>query len=226
MKRFLMMVALGFVLAFSALSPQAAQASWLEFFFPMLKQKGPTPEETLTAPFADPDAIVDPDAIPSSGLGENSVPLHMRHRANSVITDWVEQTVSDMLVYDAATYTDQYKQKARAFDRAGLAEYVKFLNENNIVSSLKSGSYNVRSFVQDVPIIVNEGEVSGRYRWLYRVRVMVSLVKKDMASYKDANASETVSKEYTLNVHLGRVAEGGDKDLGVLVEGWSGSPVQ
>lgn len=200
-------------------APQAGHAGWLEFLFPELKQSANDPSKTLKAPFADPDAVIDP-TVNKQGLGENATPINMRHRSSAVITKWMESTAADMLVYDAKDYGEQYKKKALAFDTAGLKEYVSFLNSESIVSSLKSGTYNVRSFVKDVPVIINEGEVAGRYRWLYRIKVMVSFVKTDMLSYKDSDTSDEVSKDYILTVHIGR-SDKVKNEHGLLIEGWS-----
>jgi hypothetical protein len=113
-------------------APQPAHAGWLDFFFPSVKKNEPDPSVTLRAPFADPDAVIDP-TVNKSGLGENSTPLNIRHRSSAIISKWVETAVSDMLVYDAKSYEAQYKKKSSTFDGQGLKEYVQFLNDQNIV---------------------------------------------------------------------------------------------
>lgn len=218
--RFVMMFLAVFCFVGTSVVAAPAHAGWLEFFFPELKKKEYDPWKTMKAPFADPDAVVD-SVKEETGLGENSVPLEMPHRADAVITTWVEQNISDLLTYDAATYGAQYKEKAKVFNKDGLQEYVKFLNSQNIVTSLKSGQYDVRSFVQDVPIIVNKGDVDGHYQWLYQIKVMVSFVKVGLKSYKDIKGSDEISREFVLNVHVGR-SESEVNDLGLLLEGWDG----
>lgn len=207
--------------------PHNANAGWLEFFFPQLRPKQINPMGTMTAPFADPNAVIDP-TVNKSGLGENSIPINLRHRSNAIISKWVESAVSDMLVYDAQTYEQQYKANAALFDTTGLKEYVTFLNSQNIVSSLKSGIYNVRSFVRDAPIIINEGEVGGRYRWLYKIKVMLSFIKVGLNTYKGAEETDQISKEYTIIVHIGRSSKvkiNERNEHGLIIEGWSGELV-
>lgn len=220
-------VSVRFLMSFTLLLvfvPQPASAGWLEFFFPQLRPKQINPMETMKAPFSDPNAIIDP-TVNKSGLGENNVPISLRHRSNAVISKWVESIVSDMLAYDAKTYEQQYKANSALFDTTGLKEYVIFLNSQNVVSSLKSGIYNVRSFVRDAPIIINEGEVGGRYRWLYKVKVMLSFVKVGLQTYKGANEGDEISKEYTVVLHVGRsdkVKINERNEHGLIIEGWSG----
>lgn len=225
MMKFVRTVVLGLPLFFfvlAGLMPQPAQASWLDFFFPQLKEKGPDPSKTLQAPFADPDAVIEPGAD-KDGLGENSTPLNLRHRSNAVIAGWVEKAVSDLLSYDAQKYNAEYKVKSKLFDKEGLLEYVRFLQQQKVVAALKSGQYNVRDFVKDVPILLNEGDVAGRYRWLFQVSVMVSYMKTDMKSYKDDAADNQISKDYTIYVHVGRSPDA-KNEHGILIEGWELKP--
>lgn len=217
----LVMFSAGFSANVASAAAQPEEWSWWEIFFPHLKEKGPDPSETLQAPFADPDAVI--DAPSSSGqFNENATPINLPHRINTEIAEWLEAKVSDLLTYQAEGYQDQYKAKVMPLmTKPAMAEYVKFLQENNIVTSLKSGAYDVRGFVQDVPVLVNEGEVGGRFRWLFQVKVMVSFVKSGLKSYRDVgNGQENVTKEYIATVQIGRVEDAGNPD-GVLIESWT-----
>ncbi|MDH5722785.1 MAG: DotI/IcmL family type IV secretion protein [Alphaproteobacteria bacterium] len=219
LKTFILFGALSTIFTFSHVSAAYAESSWWEFFFPSLRNQGPNPAETLKAPFADQDAILEGASIEDRMAG-NSSPLHVRHRLNEDIAKWVESEMSDLISYDSKSYKEDYEKKARSFDKKGLKEYVGFLQEHKIVSSLKSGAYNVRSIVKDVPILLNQGPIADRYRWLYRAKVLVSLVPIGMEGYSKGGGTKVINKEITIDVHLGRV-ESANNEHGVLIEGWT-----
>lgn len=207
------------VLLLAAPAPAMA-GGWLEFFFPTLKPQEPSPEETLQAPFANPDAVID-DPNPSMGLPDTSTPLNMRHRADSAITEWVQQVTSDLMSYNAEDFQQAYKIKKQNMSDSGNAEYVQFLKDKNFLKTLNTGKYDIKSFVLDVPILVNEGAISGRYRWLYQVKVMVTFATKGLKDYKLSKEGDAITQEMEINVQVGRV-NGAPNEHGLLVEAWSG----
>jgi hypothetical protein len=205
--------------------PAPAHADgWLEFFFPTLKEQGPDPSETMQAPFANPDAVID-EPNPSEGLQDTATPLHMRHRINSAITKWVEDTVPELMSYNTADFQQTYKQKRKKLSETGNKEYVAFLKDKNFLTTLNSGKYDVRAFVTDLPEMKKEGAVGGRYRWLYRVEVMVSYVPSGLRDYKLANDKETITQEMVIFLQVGR-HNNVDNEHGILVETWSGKIVR
>ncbi|MCB1782926.1 MAG: DotI/IcmL family type IV secretion protein [Alphaproteobacteria bacterium] len=206
-----------------ALPSEARAGSWLEFFFPSMQKRGPDPAETLKAPFADPDAVID-DTV-ADETPENSLPLDMSHRSDAIIAAWAQQNVSELLSYNADTYQKEYKRKSLLLDKHGNSEYVKFLQSKNILKTLGTGKYDVRCFVEDVPLLMNEGPVTGRYRWLFQVKVMLSYVPKGITDYKVTKEDDSITQEMVVNLQVGRVA-GVKNEHGILIESWDGKVVR
>jgi len=220
LRTFILFSVLSAIFSFSHVSTAYAENSWWEFFFPHLRNQGPNPAETLKAPFADQDTILDGTSIEERMAG-NASPLHVRHRLNADIAKWVEAELSNLMSYDSKTYKADYEKKAKSFDKKGLQEYVNFLQDNKIVSSLKSGSYNVRSIVSDIPVLLNQGAIADRYRWLYRAKVMVSFIPLGMGTYSKGKIGKVINKEVIIDLHIGRV-ESAKNEHGILIEGWTG----
>ncbi|MGN7439288.1 MAG: DotI/IcmL family type IV secretion protein [Alcanivorax sp.] len=202
------------LLSIVAFTPNA-HAGWLDFLFPT-QDTGPDPSQTLRAPFADEDAVI--EDLDAEGNPEKAVPLHMRHRPNTVITQWVQMTVPFVLTYKAKTYEKEYGQKVVHFSKGGLDEYVKFLQGRNILKTLKTGRYNVTGILEDYPVIINEGAVDGRYLWLFKADVLVtyfdSSLKKHPVREDDPN---TITQEYTITFQVGR-NKGVKNEHGLLIE--------
>jgi hypothetical protein len=91
-----------------------------------------------------------------------------------------------------------------------------FYRKNGLTKVLESKKYYIRSFVQETPLLLNEGTVEGRYRWLYEVPVMISYMDRNMHGYKDV---QPVSQTITLKIQVGRAA---DQSKDILIESWTG----
>ncbi len=204
-----------FVLIASWSLPQPAHAAWWDILFPPVK-KGPDPSETLRAPFADEDAVI--EDLDSSGQAYNSTPLEKKHRTDDIIIRWIQTAVPTVLSYKGESYERDYKGKVAFFTDVGAKEYLKFMQERNFIKTLKTGGYDISGFVQDFPIILNEGPVKGRYRWLFQMNIMVTYIEAGVTSYKE-NA-ESLTQEFELTMQVGR-HRNVDNEHGLLIETWS-----
>lgn len=203
----------------------AQERAWWEFFFPV-ERNLPDPSKTLQAPFADPNAVIeDEKTLSTSGLPDNSTPLDQAHRTDEAISKWVEGAVSEMLAYKAVSFKDDYKVKAKSFDQAGLREYIKFLEDMKIWSTLATGRHDMNAFVVDTPILLNEGAVAGRYRWLFQTRVMITYTNAGQKAYQRTADAGVSTMEVQINVQVGR-ADGVNNEHGVLFEVWNGKVIR
>lgn len=223
------LAALSLVFVVTDAAPARAEG-WLEFFFPSLRQPKYDPAQTMQAPFAlteeeakkQFELQTNPNApkqvAPKYAMPENNTPLDQPHRDNQEISDWLTNVLSQTLTFDAGAYEVSLKEDEQYFTPAGLEQYKKFLNDNNVVKVLESNKFDVRSFVQDLPLLLNEGAVNGSYRWLYEVPVMVSYMDRGAKDYKNL---EPVNQQLVLTVQIGRVA--GEKEgMAVRIERWDG----
>jgi len=203
---------------FLLITPLPAHAGWFDFLFPTPQNNGPDPSETLRAPFADEDAVI--VELDASGEAKSITPLHLRHRPNSTITLWVQQVLPTFLTYKADGYNQQYSNKIKNFSQSGAPEYIKFLNDHRFLSTLKSGQYDITGFLNGYPVVINEGSIEGRYRWLYQTSIMVTYIKSGTSDYKNIEDDEAISKEYSLTVQFGR-SDDAPNEHGLLVDSWT-----
>lgn len=197
-----------------------ARAGILEFFFPMLATSDePDPSQTLQAPFADtPAGPVQPGAVAPVDLPVNAVPIEKPHRSATAVGGWIAETLPLVLTAVGEDYKVELEKTAPFFDKPGWDAYMAFMQEKGMLDVLQSGKYNMRSFVENAPIKLNEGVLDGRYRWLFEVPVIVSFLDKGVASYKDA---DPISQRVIVTLQVGRSSDAANKD-GILIERWSG----
>ncbi|MGH1404830.1 MAG: DotI/IcmL family type IV secretion protein [Alphaproteobacteria bacterium] len=196
-------------------SAPAKAEGWFDFFFPT--PAGPDPSKTLRAPFADEDAVV--LELDASGNKENQTPLHLRHRTNEKMTLWVQHNIPSMLSYSAQEYEDEYHEKAQMFNKVGIEEYNKFLQAANVLTTLKTGRYDVSGFINDYPIIINQGPADNRYKWVYQMDIMLNYIKSGAKDHTQLSSGDSISQEYTLTFQLARSREASN-DAGVFIETW------
>lgn len=197
-----------------------SRAGWFEFLFPQPNDK-PNPAETLRAPFADEDAvIVEMDA---TGRAANRTPLHLRHRTNTVVTRWVQQNIPNLLSYKAQDYKRAYGKNIAYFSKVGADEYLQFLKDKNFLKTLETGQYDIAGFIQDYPILLNEGAIDGYYRWLYQMNIMVTYIESGVSDYKSLKNEGSITQEFVVNFQLGRHKDV-DNEHGVLIETWAVRP--
>lgn len=220
MRKIFTAMAIILVLAGFSLS---ARADIIDFLFPGLRDKGPDPAQTLQAPFADirtPDGgQMGPEPQGAKLLPENSIPLELPHRSTNEISDWLVTAASESMTFQSGDYSKDLAATAVYFDEGGRKQFEDFLAQNNILKVLETGKYHVRSFVKETPLLLNEGAVGGRYRWLFEVPLMLSYMDRANSDYK--SKAQPVNQLVKLTVQIGR----SDKPLGgpnVVIERWFG----
>lgn len=198
-------------------APLTAQADILGFFFPSLKKETYNPYETLKAPFADnPDQIATED--------KSAQDLNVPHRTDGEIADWLKDMVPEVMSFQNKDYTADFRAKEVYFDQQGLANFRDFLRTQNIEGVVQSGQYNITTVIKDFPLLINEGVVAGRYRWLYQVPVMVTYLDRRISDYKDGTPT---NQYFELTVQVGRAQDYDAKnEHHVFIETWDGKVVK
>jgi hypothetical protein len=218
------------VVAAFTLGALPAQAGIFEFFFPMLKNKGDDPAQTLVAPFAEqpagPPAPPVPGqpapAKPAQPLPENAIALDKPNRSTGQVADWTASIAAETMTFVNENAAADLAATEKYFDAGGRAQYVAFLKDNNIQKVIDLKKYFVRSYVKESPLLLNEGPAGGRYHWLFEVPVMVSYLDRSVTDYKKATP---INQMIIMKVQIGRSDKASDP-TGLVIEHWSGKGVK
>ncbi len=206
---------------FLPLDIQPAKADLWEFFFPSLTRQKYDPTKTMKAPFAENPNQADENADTDMVLKEG-IPLHLPHRNEDQVGEWLIGTISAALTFEEGDFQAAMRAKQALFNPEGQKQFLQFLQDNKLGSAVQSQQYAVRAFVKGNPTLLNQGEVGGRYRWLYSAPVMISIMDADLDDYK--GASETASQEGTVQVQVGRIENlSADNPDGIVIESWKGT---
>lgn len=206
------------LLVAGAFVPASAQAGVLEFFFPSLRKEVYDPSKTMVAPFAVGQGVEDKDKLKE--LPVNSVPLSQAHLVVNEIAEWVMNVSAEAMNFETNDFVAELAEHAGPFNVAGNAQYQAFLRDMNIAKVIESERYSVRSHVENTPLLLNEGLIKGRYRWLFRVPVVMTFMDRNMNGYKGDEAP--ITQRAMLNVQIGRIDASEGKLDGLQIEQWSG----
>ena len=203
-----------------------ARAGILELLFPKYKESPLDPSQTLQAPFAVERDEKGMPILPApadaeqqkKGLPQNAIPLNLPHRNADMVADWLVDAVSESLTFVPGDSAAQEKKMARYFNPSAQPQYQAFLTETKIGAFAQSGRYQIRSFVREKPLLLNQGDVSGVYRWLYEVSVMVTYLPAGKVQYKEI---KPINQYYAVTAQVGRSASAGNDDA-IWIDSWTG----
>lgn len=228
MKRTLPLSLLACLLLSSA--PAMAQESflskvngWFSNFFATILNDHPDedPTESGIAPFAHPDDVRKMSAIErQKGSLENpNQPLDQPHRSSRELEVWVQQALSEILSFNADTYA-LYQEHVfpRGIAPSGVTELTGWIQSSELVETLRENGMQLNAFVMERPTLLNEGNVNGRYRWLFEAPMMISFVPRGTRVYDPAQAMDT--RTMTVTLQIGRVQES-LLEHNVMIETWS-----
>lgn len=213
MRRFFLFVCAVFVI----FSPAVSHAGILEFLFPSLREEEYDPTKEMVAEFAAGQGAEEKEKL--DALPEGDVELSKPHRLSKDIGNWLMTATGEAMNFEAGSADQQINSYSQNFDAVGRNQYIQFLREQKVLNVIQDGRFNVRSYVNGQPLLLNEGVVNDRYRWLFRVPVVVSYLDKDMKSY-DGNDARLVQKA-DINIQIGRI-KAEDKADGLQIEQWNG----
>lgn len=206
-----------FLIFFITFAPSLSHAGILEFLFPSLKEEEYDPAKEMVAEFAVESGVGEKGKLEQ--LPVDAVPLVNPHLLSQEVGQWIMTVAGEAMNFDAGTDITTLNDKMPLFDVTAKQQYLAFLSENKIQNVMADGRYNVRSYVNEPPLLLNEGVVAERYRWLFRVPVVVTYMDKNMATYKGKKAA--LIQQAILNIQVGRVVSP-DKPDGLQIEQWSG----
>lgn len=104
----------------------------------------------------------------------DNTPLNLPLLANPEIEDWVTQAASDALTMGPKDYALRTKAARRYFTSAGYKNYQKSLVSTKLEQVLAAQNYTLSTIVAARPIVREQGEQSGIYKWRVTVPLLMS----------------------------------------------------
>lgn len=193
--------------------PGSAQAKSIwSILFPYFTPQEKPVDETLRAPFAAPETENAPRNELTALYDEAQLKLKsldQPHRSSDEIGRWLINAISEIMSIDADVYQDHLKHLSTGMNENAMSGFSTFVAQGNIISVLSSGGMKLTGFADGAPVLLNEGAVDGRYRWLFDVPVTISYIPKNQKKY---SGTIPQAQKVGVTVQVGRVPKGQGSD--------------
>ena len=208
--------------------------SFLQKLLPSLKPRETyNPYTNLKAPFAEPE-VRDQEDINlyrqtdeenratlkklQSNLTSSAqaVPIDQPHANLPEIRDWLVTAVSAALTFSDNS-SNEIKDALKYFAPNGRKDYLLFLKENGLLDILKSKGYRINTIFREPPLLLNETEALGRYKWSFEAELMTTYLPITAKDYRAATAR---NEHFTLRVQITRAPDEENPQDGLLIEIW------
>lgn len=176
------------------------------------------PENTLVAPFADPQAGA-ARYIPGTGdaIAKEAEDLSVPHRLSIHLSEWLSTAAAEIFSIDPYHYDEHLAKIARLFNQHGYDQYKAFVQESGMLGTVESRGMVMTASAEQVPILLKEGALDGRYRWLFDVPLTLTGVRAGLNSYAEAGAQDVFEVPGIIaRIQVGRVS--GNSEDGVVIE--------
>lgn len=187
-------------------------------------QNRPVPTE---APFA-----TDKAASANSGsklmsiydtqASQDNVPLDRPHRTGEQLVTWTEDRVTAAMNIDPSEWDAHMKLLQPDFAPYGLQEYQNYLQTSGIMDVLKTKNLRLNAIMDGTATLLSEGALSGSYRWLYQVPLMISYYDASVKTAK-GQGGKVQNQKFSIRVQIGRSATAQNDDQ-IMIERWSIAP--
>jgi hypothetical protein len=176
------------------------------------------PGKTLRAPFVKPGDMDTPTAdkmgltyTPYSEKEKGALNLAQPHRDQDQVGLWLSDKVSEILNIKPSDYDDHMKAIKPFMTPDALVAYTKFMEDSTILNRMRLNHLQLHSFVEQSPLLLNQGPVDDRYRWLYEVPVTLTFLREGLKDYDENNVPASSSNyRLLIRIQIGRVVEGQD----------------
>ena len=227
MRHFKFYIFLGLVLlcVTNATRAQAYEfPDYLSLWFPQWfgeVEEGPDPAKTLRAPFAD-SSKVPKNSGEAIGIPhryseyDDMSDLSKPHRNHTQIGEWLTRALAEVTTIDPdpTLLKVHFTRLETGMNDFAIDAFKKFLKDNAILSTLQERKMTLNSVINSQPLLLNEGIVEGRYRWLYQVPMTITFVPKGAGSQKNP---DVIHQNMVLVIQVGRVTGGVQ---GKAIETW------
>lgn len=202
-------------------SPAQAEKTFWQYLFPYHVPQDEViyPEQTLEAPFPVMPAedMKDPDnkllSLYEGEAEENTqdiIGLDKPHRSLEEIRAWLGRAMAEILTMNADDYEDHLTLLKTGMNEAALTDFSSFIQSSRTLDTLRTNNMRMVGVVDAPPLLLNEGVIGGRYRWLMEMPVTLSFIPKGLQEY--GRKSDFVNQAVLVTVQIGRVEKGSGAD--------------
>lgn len=102
------------------------------------------------------------------------VPLDKANMSTAALMSWVAQAATEVLTFGYHDYQRRLQQSSRHFTKRGWESFTEALQKAGIIDSVTSLQQIVTATPQSAPVLIDQGVLGGKYRWIIQLPLQVS----------------------------------------------------
>lgn len=148
-------------------------------------------------------------ATTSDGRLIRMVPLNQANMNDAALVSWAARAATDVMTFGFHDYQKRLQESSSYFTRRGWQSFTEALERSRIMEGVTQAQRVVTAAPRSAPVIRQQGEVNGIYRWIVELPLVVT--------YQSGSAQQSD----TINVQLVIVRVSTlDSPSGVGIQQW------
>ncbi|MEZ0226003.1 MAG: DotI/IcmL/TraM family protein [Alphaproteobacteria bacterium] len=113
-------------------------------------------------------------ATTADGRIMQMTPLDQANMDTPALLSWVAASAADVMTFNYTDYQRRLQQSSRHFTKVGWETFAGALQRSRIIDSVTAGNQMVSAQPKTAPVLVQEGPINGKYRWVVQMPLIVN----------------------------------------------------
>jgi intracellular multiplication protein IcmL len=122
------------------------------------------------------------------------LPLDQPNMSTAGLMSWVAQATSEVMTFGYNDYQRRLQQSSRHFTHHGWETFIAALQQSHIIDGMQSGKEALTASPRNAPILVQEGVINGKYRWIIKLPLQVSYDSVSSARKDNLNVTLVIER--------------------------------
>lgn len=102
------------------------------------------------------------------------MPLDQPNMTPAALMSWVAQAATEVMTFGYHDYQRRFQEASRHFTKSGWESFTAAIQKARIMDSVQAAKQVVTASPRSAPVIVQQGVLNGRYRWVLQMPIQVT----------------------------------------------------
>ncbi len=122
------------------------------------------------------------------------VPLDQTNMTTAALMSWVAQATSEVMTFGYSDYQRRLQQSSRHFTHHGWETFTAALQQSHIIDGMIAGKEVLTASPRNAPILMQEGVINGKYRWIVKLPLQVGYDSLTAARKDNLNVTIVIER--------------------------------
>lgn len=126
-------------------------------------------------------------------------PLNEPNQSDSAVLQWANQATVAAFTYNFVNYREELQASSGFFTAEGWTQFLNALTQSNNLDAVKAKKLIVSAVATRAPVILQKGELNGRYSWRIQMPILVTYQSANQFSQQNNVVTLLVTRVNPLN---------------------------